>query len=198
MMRLCTLFFVATPALAVPAISVAPRAEVSRSTIRLGDVAKLRGFAKDARARFAKIELGKAPIVGTGKLLPRAFLLSRIRGAGVPPGVRLKLPRRLEVTRKALVLRGSEIRTRIANAIRRKMPHADGDVAGLVVPRVPDLKVPHGLVLVGMVYGSLGTGMDIDTARLRLARPCVLQQPIASLHKRPANLESSIHTCFLR
>lgn len=143
-MRLVTLLFLATPAFAVPAIKVGPRAEVSASTVRLGDVAKLRGFTKDARARFANIELGSAPAIGTGKLLPKAFLATRIRDGGVPPGVRLDLPHRLEVSREAEVLRGSEVGARIADAIRREMPHADGDVAALVVPRVPDLKVPRG------------------------------------------------------
>ena len=143
---LLTLALVA-PALAVPSITVGPRAEVSSPTVRLGDVAKIRGFAKDAAARFAAIELGRAPTVGTGKLLPKAFLKTRIRGAGVPPGVRLKLPRRLEVTRKARTVRGSELRARVTAAIRDKMPHADADVAELMVPKLPDLRVPAGAEL---------------------------------------------------
>lgn len=144
MRTLALLLLLPSMALAAPSVRVAPRAEVPGAVVRLGDVARLSGFAPDAAARFATIELGRAPQVGTGQFLPRAFLISAIRDGGVPPGVKLEVPARLEVTRRGESLSGDKLRARVAAEIRAAMPHAAEDVAAVKVPALPDVRVPVG------------------------------------------------------
>ncbi len=144
-MRALLLMLVASGALAAtPSITVARRVSVEGATVRLGDVAALRGFTPEVERRLARIEIASAPGVGTGKLLPKAFLRSKLRDGGVPPGVRLKLPRRLELERKARTVSGRTLSRKVEQAVRGLMPHAPADVAELKVPRLPDLKVPAG------------------------------------------------------
>lgn len=127
---------------AAPAIRIGRKATVDGPTITLGEVARISGFTADAKERLAGIDLGPSPTVGTGRLLPRAYLKTALANGGVGPGVKLKLPSRLEVQRRARTLRGSALASRVRDAVRERMPHAPEDVQGIEVQSLPDLKVP--------------------------------------------------------
>lgn len=145
LLLLCVFFGgAASAAQAAPAIQVRARAEVDGPVVRLADVAKLSGFAEDARARFASIELGRAPAPGVGQLLPEAYVVGKLRDAGVGPGVRLDVPRRVEITRKGRTIRGDALAKQVRDAVRQAMPHDPRDVAELSVPRLSDLTIPAG------------------------------------------------------
>jgi flagella basal body P-ring formation protein FlgA len=131
--------------LASPVVHVQPRAEVQGAVVRLGDVARFDGLSPADAKRLAAVELGRAPAVGTGNLLPRAWLASTIGDAGLPPGTRLDLPARLEITRKAEALGGDAVRKQIEDAVRAALPDEGADdVAAIRVPALPDLRVPAG------------------------------------------------------
>jgi flagellar basal body P-ring formation protein FlgA len=138
------LVFLSAPALAAPSIRVQPRASIAGPVVRLGQVAQLKGFTPEAKDRFGRIELGRSPQPGLGQLLPKAFLRSKIRDGGVGPGVKLHLPSRLEVTRKTRTIKASDLERQVRRAIRKAMPHADSDVAKLVIPRLSDVNMPVG------------------------------------------------------
>jgi len=142
---LCALFVVAGthPAVARGSVHVPAHAEVRASVVRLGEVARIVGFDREMAGRLAAINLGPSPLVGTGRLLPRAYLATALRDGGLPGGASLKLPDRLEVTRRAEVLSGQTL----TETVERKLRSALGDtieIATLRVPAIPDLKVPAG------------------------------------------------------
>lgn len=135
----------AAPALAgQPTVVVRPKAAVEDPIVRLGDIAKLRGFAPADHARVAAIELGRAPAVGLGQLMPRAYVEARIREGELPPGTRLQIPARVEISRRARTLDGETLRARVREAIERHMPHEAAAVAAIDVPALADLKLPAG------------------------------------------------------
>lgn len=138
----------AAPALAgQPTVVVRPSAAVTDPVVRLGDIATLRGFSADERATYAAIELGRAPAVGLGQFMPRAYLEARIREGGLPAAARLRIPRRVEIQRKARTIAGGELRQMVRAAIQRRLPHDPADVAAIDVPALADLKVPDGAKL---------------------------------------------------
>lgn len=143
-----------------PSISLPRKAAVNDAVVRLGDVARFKGFTADARDTFAAIELGRAPAVGLGQFMPRAYIEARIREGGVPPGVRLRIPGRVEITRQARVIEGEALMERVRGAIVKRMPHDPNDVAGIDVPRLSDLKMPEG----ARVDVRFATGEDFDGA----------------------------------
>jgi flagella basal body P-ring formation protein FlgA len=145
LLLLCALSVVAgaRPAVARGSVHVPAHAEVRASVVRLGEVARIAGFDRETAGRLAAIDLGPSPLVGTGRLLPRAYLTTALREGGLPGGASLKLPERLEVTRRAEVLSGKAL----TETIERKLRMALGDtveIATLRVPAVPDIKVPAG------------------------------------------------------
>ena len=163
-----TLCALAAPAAAAPSsIKVAARAQVRGTVVRLGDVASLKGFTPEAEARYAAIDLGRAPAPGLGKLLPKAWLEARIREAGVAPGVALRLPARLEVRRRTTTLKGSELERRVRKAIEAAMPHEPANVAALDVPRLSDLLAPAGAEL-SITFAPGETFTGTVTAELRV------------------------------
>ena len=123
--------------LAMPTVVVAPKAEVRGKIVRLGEVARLRGFSPAAKAKAAKLTLGKAPAPGQGRLLTKAWL--RVKLAEALPGVRLKLPARLEVVRGSRLVKGESLRKRVIAAARGSSASA---IASMSVQRVPDMLVP--------------------------------------------------------
>jgi len=136
------------PALAgQPTVVVRASVDVTSPVVRLGDIARLKGFDAAAEKTYAAIELGRAPAVGLGQFMPRAYLEARIREGGMPAAVRLRIPRRVEIKRKALTIPGAELRQKVRAAIQRTMPHDLADVAAIKVPTLADLKVPDGAKL---------------------------------------------------
>jgi len=130
----------AAPAWATPTIEVAPRAEITGPTVRLGEIAQLRGFSKARTRELAAIEVGKSPNVGLGQYMPRAYLESRIRRAGVSESVRL--PLRVELSRKTKTIDGEYIAGRVRAALAEGMPHDPRDLAEVRVPSIADIVVP--------------------------------------------------------
>lgn len=136
---------VAAPALAgQPTVFVRKSVAVTDPVVRLGDIARLDGFAADDAKTYAGIELGRAPAVGLGQFMPRAYVEARIREGGMPAAVRLRIPRRVEIKRKARTVAGEELRQMVRAAIQKRLPHDPADVAGIDVPSLADLKVPDG------------------------------------------------------
>ncbi len=138
---------------AAPSVRVASRAEIRGPVVRLGDVAKLSGFTPEATARFSEIELGAAPGLGTGRLLPRAFLLSTLRENGFGPSVRFDVPPRLELTRAHETLLGRDLMARIEAVARAAVP-PDVELASLVVPLLSDQLVPAGASVNVRILGA--------------------------------------------
>lgn len=134
---------VARPAAARGSVVVSARAEVRSAVVRLGEVARIGGVDRATASRLAAIELGPAPLVGTGRLLPKAFLAAALRDGGVPGDVSLKLPERLEVTRRAETLSGQTLTATVEDKIRAALGETV-EIASLRVPSVPDLRVPAG------------------------------------------------------
>lgn len=128
---------------AAPQVQVPSVVQVRATNVRLGDVARLSGLSPSERDRLAAIDLGAAPTVGTGRLLPRAFLRSTLEAAGLPAGTVLRLPDRLEVTRASVVLQSSAQREAVEAAVRSHLGQAD-TLASVKVPNLPDLPVPAG------------------------------------------------------
>ena len=124
-------------------ISVPGAVEVRSARVQLGDVARLGGFDHETRARLSGIELGPSPLVGTGRLLPRAFLEAALSAGGVPPGTRVRLPPRLELTRASETLKGVALSRAVEEALRRALP-AGVEVSSIRVPLLSDLHVPAG------------------------------------------------------
>lgn len=124
-------------------IDISGVAEVRHGQIRLGDVARLRGFDRETASRLASVDLGPAPVVGTGRLLPRAFLKSALDAAEVPPATRIRLPERLEVSRASEILSGRLISQEVEAKLRTALP-AGVELASVRVPLLSDLKVPAG------------------------------------------------------
>ncbi len=186
-----------------PSVTVQPRAEVRGKVVRLGDVAKLRGFGKAAKAKAAKISLGKAPAPGQGKLLTKAWL--RVKLAEALPRARLKLPSRLEVSRKAQIIKGKDLRERVMAAAKGSSASADpslsrrgGSIASVSVQRVPDLLVPEGAKVSVTYDGKVGRiavrdGKDVIQRRqvsVRVDRMVTAWVPKAS-HRRGDRLSMS-------
>lgn len=141
--RLFALIFLCAPSVAAAAGSVVvpAQAEVRGTHVRLGDVAHITGLKGEARAQIADIDLGAAPTVGEGRLLPRAALLAALREAGVPANVQIRLPDRLELTRATRLLKGAELVSEVESRFRSQVP-ADVELASVRVPTLPDLRVP--------------------------------------------------------
>lgn len=133
----------ALPAWARPSIHVAAHAEVRTAQVRLGDVARLDGFETADRKRLAALDLGPAPMAGTGRLLPKAYLASALEAAELPRGTQVRLPSRLEVSRAARTLRGGDLASAVEGAVRDRLPPGT-EISAIHVPSLPDLKVPSG------------------------------------------------------
>lgn len=127
----------------VPLIKVSSTYSAKAPVVRLGDVALLRGFTPAGRARLAAVELTSAPPVGQPKVLPRAYLKTRIR-AEVGPGVKLRLPPTLRIVRASKAFEGPQLAKQFEAAIRKSMPHHPDDVASVRVQQPTRVLVPTG------------------------------------------------------
>ncbi len=137
------LLFSASAFARAPSIEIKESYTVSSSKILLGDVARLRGFSTAGRARLAKVELAKAPRIGQPKVLRRSFLKTQI-SSQVGPGVRLKLPKNLRVTRASRTVESTELARRFEVQIRKMMGHHPDDVASVRVSRMRPLQMAKG------------------------------------------------------
>lgn len=124
-------------------IAIPGAVEVRSAKVHLGDVARLGGFDRETRTRLAAIDLGPAPLVGTGRLLPRAYLKSALSGVDVPPGTQLRLPERLELTRASEILKGATLSRAVEDALRQALPPGV-EVSSVRVPLLSDLRIPAG------------------------------------------------------
>jgi len=147
---------------AAPQVHVQSTAQVRAANVRLGDVARLSGLASAERERLAAIDLGPAPAVGTGRLLPRAFLRSTLEAAGLPVGTVLRLPERLEVTRASAVLESSAQREAVEAVVRSHLGQVD-TLASVKVPNLPDVQVPAGATISVTVDRAPKGGRTVST-----------------------------------
>lgn len=124
-------------------VTVRPKSQVDRPFITLGDIADIEGFRPIERAHLSTIQLGRAPIVGQRRIIPKAFLRARINRE-LPAGSILKLGRQTEVLRRHQVIPGSEIQAAITQAVEQRIGDEMTDVAKLGVPHQNRLRVPEG------------------------------------------------------
>jgi flagella basal body P-ring formation protein FlgA len=151
------LLLASTGTAAAGSITVSRNVAVRSSEVHLGDVARLSGFDRETRDRLAGIELGPAPVVGTGRLLPRAFVSAAINEANVPAGTRISVPERLELTRASQILPGDTLSRAVEDKLRGVLPRTM-DVAEIRVPLMSDLKVPEGSTYEIKLSGVEGGG----------------------------------------
>ncbi len=122
-------------------VVVRARSEVQNLTITLGDIADLEGFRRSDRAALETIELGRAPTIGQRRIIPNAYLRSRIQRA-LPPGSTLRLGRQTEVRRRDKTIAGQAIKKAVSTAVEERLGDVMSDVARLNVPDQTRLRVP--------------------------------------------------------
>ena len=140
---LLTLVFVSATASAAGTVDIAAKATVRAFTITVGDVAEVDGLDRVRTARVKKITLGKAPLVGQSKYVPKSFIERRIKEA-VGGGLAVKGPSRIKVSRATHRLRGDQLSALVRSEVESVMPHALESVAEIKVPLIPDMTVPYG------------------------------------------------------
>jgi flagella basal body P-ring formation protein FlgA len=125
-------------------VRVLPHPEVFGDTYTLGEIAELDGFDIKLLKELAALEIGRAPLPGRSLRLTDGMIRTRLRRAVDEARLLLVVPARVEVTRAALRIPGSEIEEIV-------MAHAAADVgAGSDEVRqelrgtIPDAVVPKG------------------------------------------------------
>lgn len=175
---LVTLSMALTGTALAGSITVSRSVAVRSSQVHLGDVARLSGFDHETRARLAGIDLGPAPVVGTGRLLPRAFVTAALQDAALPVGTRLSVPERLELTRASEVLSGDALSRAVEEKLRAALPRST-DVAEIRVPLLSDLKVPQGSTYEIKLSGVEGGGPITADVVVRDGEALVRSQRVA-------------------
>lgn len=142
---LITLFLLlaTAPAMAAPSVKLTSESTVNAPVIRLGDVAVLRGFDAKSKKRLSRVALGRAPMVGLMKHVPRAYIERRIKDV-FSGRVTVKGPARLAVKREGSVLSGKSLLTLIRSSVEARIPYDLGEVANIKLPKIPDVRVPAG------------------------------------------------------
>ncbi|MEE2756057.1 MAG: flagellar basal body P-ring formation chaperone FlgA [Myxococcota bacterium] len=145
-MRHLTMFLFLTAfssAFAGGRVQLNEQSTVQSSRIILGDIASISGLDKKRRARLSQLYIGKAPEIGQAKYMPLSFIERRIVDQ-IGSGLKIGGPRRVEIRRKGTTLRGTWLAQRLRAAIEKRLPYASERVAEIVIPRIPDCRVPEG------------------------------------------------------
>jgi flagellar basal body P-ring formation protein FlgA len=123
-------------------VVIRARSEVQNLTVTLGDIAQLEGFRRPDRVALEAIELGRAPTIGQRRIIPKAFLRSRIQRA-LPPGSTLRLGRQTEVRRRDKTIAGKVLKQAVTVAVQGRLGDIMTDVARLGVPSQTRVRLPE-------------------------------------------------------
>ena len=114
-------------------VIVRPRSDVDNIVVTLGDIADLEGFRQSDRAVLQEIELGRAPTIGQRRIIPNAYLRSRVQ-RNLPAGSTLRLSKQTEIRRRGRTIDGQTIKRALTDAVEGRLGDIMSDVARLTVP----------------------------------------------------------------
>lgn len=123
-------------------VVVRERTAVHNLTVTLGDIADFEGFRRTDRAALETIELGRAPNIGQRRIIPKAYLRSRIQRA-LPPGSTLRLGRQTEIRRRDKTVAGHALKQLVTAAVEERLGEIMSDIARLNVPEQSRIRVPE-------------------------------------------------------
>lgn len=132
---------------ATPKISIAAKVNVTQSQITLGSIAKIKGFSTKEQQRLSRWVLAPAPVAGSVQTFPRSYLKLKLKAAGLPTNVRLKLPKKLIVKRAVKVLKHSSLSRLIKQRIKQANLAVGEGIDHLEIPKQADLMLPAGSTL---------------------------------------------------
>jgi flagella basal body P-ring formation protein FlgA len=145
-----------------PIIEIPKRVFVKSHEMRLGDLARLKGFSKKLKRQLAQLVIGPSPMGGTQQRFPHSFLKGRLQSdfrnkrIKLPSNTQFKLPKVLIVERKAKVLKGKEIQKQIESKMRSFDPNQGQDWAKVSIPPQANLTLAEGAKLKIKVIGLQG------------------------------------------
>ena len=122
-------------------VIVRPRSDVDNLVVTLGDIADLEGFRKSDRDVLQQIELGRAPTIGQRRIIPNAYLRSRVQ-RNLPAGSTLRLSKQTEVRRRDQTIDGQTIKRALTDAVEGRLGDIMSDVARLTVPEQARIRLP--------------------------------------------------------
>lgn len=132
---------------AVPAIAgevqIQPKSDVKGPYVTLGEIAEFQGFPERERSELMRIQLGRSPGIGQRRIIPSAYLRTRLKRA-LPPGSVIKISRQTEVRRQHSVIFGDELKARITAKVENRLGDRMHDVARIRVPEQTQLRIPEG------------------------------------------------------
>ncbi len=110
------------PALAVTTVMVPAHAQVSSDMIVLGEISQIEGGDTTLLEKLQSITLGKSPSPGEARIISADYLRSRVRQNGIGiDTIALRLPEKIEVTRKTVIISPKEINEIVRSFIHKKM-----------------------------------------------------------------------------
>ena len=140
------LAFALTTAANAGEVRIQPKSEVKGPFVTLGDIASFAGFRDKERAELKRIRLGRSPGVGQRRIIPKAYLRSRVRRV-LPSGSVLRMSKQTEVRRGHSVILGEDLKAKITAKVEAKIGDRMNDVARLKVPEQSRLRMPAGAEL---------------------------------------------------
>ena len=170
-------------AFAQVSVELRPKAVAMSENLRLEDIAYIQSIDKKLEQAVAKVEVGRAPAVGSKRFFAKTDLQTILEGAGVDVSkITLTGSEKIEVTRKSITVNGEEILAVAKDYVLSNMPW-DESQAVLEQGRMPkDLSVASGKIkyVVDPVYTSDWVGQVIlrvkvlvDEREVESARVCI-------------------------
>ncbi len=151
------LLLAGSAAMAAPSVKIASDATVKSPVIRLGDVASFSGIDRATRKRLSRIALGRSPLVGRAKYVPRAYVVRRVRET-LGRSIKVEGPDRFTVKRSASMLKGEALTAMIRAEVESRIPYELTDVARIHLPTISDIRAPAG----SRARVEFGPGEDFD------------------------------------
>ena len=124
-------------------VIIQPKSEVKGPFVTLGDIASFAGFRARERNELRGIKLGRSPGIGQRRIIPRAYLRTRVKRS-LPAGSVLKMSKQTEVRRRHTTIFGGDLKAQITAKVESKIGDRMTDVAQLRVPEQSRLRVPEG------------------------------------------------------
>jgi len=145
-------------------VELRPETVAMGESLRLEDIAYIQSMDKKLERAVAKVEVGRAPALGSKRFFAKTDLLTILKGAGVDVSkITLSGSEKTEVTRKSISISGEEILSVAKDYVISNMPW-DESQAVLEQRRAPkDLSVGSGKIkyVVDPVYTSNWVGQVV-------------------------------------
>ena len=142
-LSLCLFTLFSAPCFAGGWVKLNDENVVSRARIVLGDIAEIGGLDGERRKKLSRMYVGLAPEIGQAKHMPLSLIERRIVDE-FGSGLKVDGPSRVEIRRRATTLRGDWLAQRLRAAVEKRIPYSLDEVAKIVIPRIPDCRVPEG------------------------------------------------------